>query len=135
MLFRQEPEAFGYYGNYLAKPEVRAAIHVGNLTYNSGTQVEIHLINDVMDTVKPWIATLMENYKVSSVCLSVSPSVCLSVSLFVCTCIYLCLYVYLSPSVCLSISLSCILLLNCFLQLHCWTRNNLYRVCLILLVN
>eukprot|EP00105_Crassostrea_gigas_P027928 XP_011449426.1 PREDICTED: probable serine carboxypeptidase CPVL isoform X1 [Crassostrea gigas] len=63
-LLTEEPEAFGYYGNYLAKPEVRAAIHVGNLTYNSGTQVEIHLINDVMDTVKPWITTLMENYKV-----------------------------------------------------------------------
>lgn len=71
LLFQQEPESFGYYGNYLAKPEVRAAIHVGNLTYNSGTQVELHLINDVMDTVKPWIATLMENYKV----LSVRPSV------------------------------------------------------------
>lgn len=133
MLFQQEPEAFGYYGNYLAKPEVRAAIHVGNLTYNSGTQVEIHLINDVMDTVKPWIATLMENYKVSSVCLSVSPSVCLSVSFVY---MYLPLSICLSaPSVCLSISLSCILLLNCFLQLHCWTRNNLYRVCIILLLN
>ena len=76
----QEPEDFNYYGNYLAKPEVRAAIHVGNLTYNSGTQVEIHLMNDVMDTVKPWIATLMENYKVASV----RPSACLSVCWFVC---------------------------------------------------
>ncbi|XP_061190859.1 probable serine carboxypeptidase CPVL isoform X2 [Saccostrea echinata] len=60
----KEPEEFNYYGNYVAKPEVRAAIHVGNLTYNSGTQVEMHLINDVMDTVKPWIVTIMENYKV-----------------------------------------------------------------------
>lgn len=102
MLFQQEPEAFGYYGNYLAKPEVRAAIHVGNLTYNSGTQVEIHLINDVMDTVKPWIATLMENYKVSSVCLSVSPSVCLSVSF---VCMYLPLSICLSVSFCLSVHL------------------------------
>lgn len=84
----QEPEDFNYYGNYLAKPEVRAAIHVGNLTYNSGTQVEIHLMNDVMDTVKPWIATLMENYKVSvclSVCLLVGLPVCLSLS--VCPCL------------------------------------------------
>lgn len=98
MLFRQEPEAFGYYGNYLAKPEVRAAIHVGNLTYNSGTQVEIHLINDVMDTVKPWIATLMENYKVSSVCLSKCLSICLSV------CQFICMYMYLPLSICLSVS-------------------------------
>lgn len=82
----QEPEDFNYYGNYLAKPEVRAAIHVGNLTYNSGTQVEIHLMNDVMDTVKPWIATLMENYKVS-VCLSV----CLSLGRFACLSVPFCL--------------------------------------------
>ena len=94
-LLYQEPEDFNYYGNYLAKPEVRAAIHVGNLTYNSGTQVEIHLMNDVMDTVKPWIATLMENYKVA-VCLSVRPSVCPSV----------CLSDHLSLSVCLSVCLS-----------------------------
>ncbi|XP_048749568.2 probable serine carboxypeptidase CPVL isoform X2 [Ostrea edulis] len=59
-----QPEEFNYYGSYLAKPEVRAAIHVGNLTYNSGTAVEMHIINDIMDTVKPWIATLMDNYKV-----------------------------------------------------------------------
>ncbi|XP_062619799.1 probable serine carboxypeptidase CPVL isoform X1 [Saccostrea cucullata] len=63
-LLTEEPEEFNYYGNYVAKPEVRAAIHVGNLTYNSGTQVEMHLINDVMDTVKPWIIPIMENYKV-----------------------------------------------------------------------
>lgn len=62
----QQPEEFNYYGSYLAKPEVRAAIHVGNLTYNSGTAVEMHIINDIMDTVKPWIATLMDNYKVWS---------------------------------------------------------------------
>ena len=45
-------------------PEVRKAIHVGNLTYNDGSAVEKHLLKDVMDTVKPWIAVLMDNYKV-----------------------------------------------------------------------
>jgi vitellogenic carboxypeptidase-like protein len=63
-LYLQQPDEFEYYGNYVAKPNVRAAIHVGNLTYNSGTAVETHLTNDIMDTVKPWIATLMDNYKV-----------------------------------------------------------------------
>jgi hypothetical protein len=48
----------------LADPSVRKAIHVGNLTYNDGTAVEKHLLNDVMDSVKPWITTLMDNYKV-----------------------------------------------------------------------
>ncbi|XP_063421347.1 probable serine carboxypeptidase CPVL [Mytilus trossulus] len=63
-LLTQEPDDFNYYGNYLAQPEIRKAIHVGNLTYHSGDAVEKHLLNDVMDTVKPWITTLMENYKV-----------------------------------------------------------------------
>lgn len=63
-LLTTEPADFDYYGAYLAKPEVRKAINVGNLTYNSGDAVEKHLLKDVMDTVKPWIATLMDNYKV-----------------------------------------------------------------------
>ena len=60
----QEPEEYDYYGNYLADPTIRLAIHVGNLTYNSGTAVEKHLLNDIMASVKPWIAVLLDNYKV-----------------------------------------------------------------------
>ena len=60
----QEPEEYNYYGSYLADPAVRKAIHVGNLTYNDGTAVEKHLLNDVMASVKPWIAVVMDNYKV-----------------------------------------------------------------------
>lgn len=63
-LLTEEPADFNYYGNYLSNPEVRKAIHVGNLTYNDGSAVEKHLLNDVMDTVKPWVAILMDNYKV-----------------------------------------------------------------------
>ncbi|KAL8558529.1 hypothetical protein ACOMHN_038853 [Nucella lapillus] len=60
----KEPAEYDYYGKYLAYPEVRRAIHVGNLTYNSGKAVEKNLLNDIMDTVKPWIAVLMDNYEV-----------------------------------------------------------------------
>lgn len=63
-LMTEQPDDFNYYGSYLAKPEVRRAIHVGNLTYNDGQAVEMHLMNDVMDTVKPWINVLLDNYKV-----------------------------------------------------------------------
>ena len=66
----KEPADFDYYGTYLANPAIRKAIHVGNLTYNSGDAVEKHLLNDVMDTVKPWIGPLMDNYKVTSWTLS-----------------------------------------------------------------
>jgi vitellogenic carboxypeptidase-like protein len=44
--------------------DTRRAIHVGNLTYNEGNTVEMHIINDIMQSVKPWVATLMDNYKV-----------------------------------------------------------------------
>lgn len=59
-----EPEEYNYYAPFLADPAVRLAIHVGNLTYNDGTAVEMHLVNDIMASVKPWIAVLMDNYKV-----------------------------------------------------------------------
>ncbi|XP_060078674.1 probable serine carboxypeptidase CPVL [Ylistrum balloti] len=64
-LLTEEPADFNYYGDFLAKPEVRKAIHVGNLTYNDGKAVEMHLINDVMDTVKYWVEVILKNnYKV-----------------------------------------------------------------------
>ena len=63
----QQPEDFGYYGQLLALPEVRKSIHVGNLTYNDGSEVEKHLINDIMDTVKPNVTVLMDNYKVKTI--------------------------------------------------------------------
>lgn len=46
-------------------PEVRKSIHVGNLTFHDGFKVEEHLLEDVMKTIKPWLAILMDNYRVS----------------------------------------------------------------------
>ena len=45
-------------------PAVRRAIHVGNLTFHDGSQVEKHLIQDVMKSIKPWLGELMDNYRV-----------------------------------------------------------------------
>ncbi|XP_065897205.1 probable serine carboxypeptidase CPVL isoform X2 [Dysidea avara] len=58
------PEEFGYYGAFVEKAEVRSQIHVGNLTYNDGSKVEKFLLADVMQSVAPWLATVMDNYKV-----------------------------------------------------------------------
>ena len=44
-----------YYPKYVDLSETRSAIHVGNKTYNSGEEVEKHLLGDVMQSVKPWI--------------------------------------------------------------------------------
>lgn len=53
-----------YYNQYLALPEVRKAIHVGNLPYNDGSTVEKKLEGDILNTVKPWLAEIMNYYKV-----------------------------------------------------------------------
>ncbi|XP_054157691.1 venom serine carboxypeptidase-like [Oppia nitens] len=60
-----EPEPLTYYFKYLDLQSTRRAIHVGNLpfSYNS-KNVEKYLLNDIMRSVKPWMATLMDNYKV-----------------------------------------------------------------------
>ena len=39
---------------------------MGNLTFNSGVEVEKHLVQDVMKSVKPWLETLIEKYRYRS---------------------------------------------------------------------
>ncbi|XP_071108883.1 probable serine carboxypeptidase CPVL isoform X3 [Haliotis cracherodii] len=58
------PKDFSYHPLFLARPETRNAIHVGNLTFHDGSEVSEHLSNDFMMSVKPWLATVMDNYKV-----------------------------------------------------------------------
>lgn len=60
----QEPEDQGYFHEFVTLPEVRRSIHVGNLTFNDGSLVEKHLLEDVMKSIKPWLGVLMDNYRV-----------------------------------------------------------------------
>ncbi|XP_053323156.1 probable serine carboxypeptidase CPVL [Spea bombifrons] len=60
----QEPLDQEYFGPFLGLSEVRKSIHVGNLTFHDGSEVEKHLVSDVMQTIKPWLAVLMDNYRV-----------------------------------------------------------------------
>ncbi|XP_057691420.1 probable serine carboxypeptidase CPVL [Corythoichthys intestinalis] len=60
----QEPKDQEYFSMFVTLPEVRRAIHVGNLEFHSGWQVEKHLMQDVMKSIKPWLGVLMDNYKV-----------------------------------------------------------------------
>ena len=64
VVFSQAPADFQYYSTYLAEPQVRKAIHVGNLTFHDGNKVEQHLINDILQSITPQLAKVMENYKV-----------------------------------------------------------------------
>lgn len=62
--FLQAPDDFQYYSKYLALPEVRKAIHVGNLTFNDGDKVEQHLVGDILQSISTELADVMEHYKV-----------------------------------------------------------------------
>ncbi|KAI5633505.1 serine carboxypeptidase domain-containing protein [Phthorimaea operculella] len=50
------------FGHMLQKSSVRKAIHVGNLTFHDGKEVEKHLMQDVMKSVAPWISELLDHY-------------------------------------------------------------------------
>lgn len=54
-----------YMGTYIQRSDVRAAIHVGNSTFNVETNaVELHLLEDVMQSVAPWTSELLSHYHV-----------------------------------------------------------------------
>lgn len=63
LMTTSSPDENNFY-QYLALPEVRKAIHVGGLPFNNGTIVEKHLMEDMMQSVKPWVTHLMNNYRV-----------------------------------------------------------------------
>ncbi|XP_036438855.1 probable serine carboxypeptidase CPVL [Colossoma macropomum] len=60
----QEPVDQEYFSKFVTLPIVRSSIHVGNLTFNDGSEVEKHLLQDVMKSIKPWLGVLMDNYRV-----------------------------------------------------------------------
>ncbi|KAL6038467.1 hypothetical protein STEG23_018794, partial [Scotinomys teguina] len=64
MLQCTEPEDQGYYGKFLSLPQVRQAIHVGNRTFSDGAEVEKYLREDTVQSVKSWLAEIMDHYKV-----------------------------------------------------------------------
>jgi len=65
LLFWQNPPEFNNYLKYINLPNIRAAMNVGKMSYGLQSEaVEKALIEDIMDTVKDWLAVLMNNYKV-----------------------------------------------------------------------
>nr|XP_032527797.1 venom serine carboxypeptidase isoform X2 [Danaus plexippus plexippus] len=63
-LHTKDYKQFEDFGPMLQKSFVRKAIHVGNMTFNDGKLVEQHLKQDVMKSVAPWIAELLDHYYV-----------------------------------------------------------------------
>lgn len=60
----QEDSPFGDMNEYLSKDLVRRSIHVGNLTFHTDKKVEMNLMEDVMQSVAPWVEEIANNYKV-----------------------------------------------------------------------
>ncbi|XP_061722186.1 venom serine carboxypeptidase-like [Cydia pomonella] len=50
------------FGPMIQKSAVRKEIHVGDMTFNDGKEVEKHLKQDVMKSVAPWISELLDHY-------------------------------------------------------------------------
>ncbi|CAH2237158.1 jg11131 [Pararge aegeria aegeria] len=63
-LHTKDYQQFEDFGPMIQTSSVRKAIHVGNLTFNVGKEVENHLKQDVMKSVAPWVAELLDHYYV-----------------------------------------------------------------------
>ncbi|XP_017771434.1 PREDICTED: venom serine carboxypeptidase [Nicrophorus vespilloides] len=54
-----------YMGKFIQSTAVRKALHVGNIPFNGiGQEVEVNLMEDVMQSVAPWISELLSHYPV-----------------------------------------------------------------------
>ncbi|KAL0268029.1 UNVERIFIED_CONTAM: hypothetical protein PYX00_010118 [Menopon gallinae] len=52
------------YQAFLQLPEVRKALHVGNIHWDNGTLCRDILWSDLMQSMRPWLETLMDHYRV-----------------------------------------------------------------------
>jgi vitellogenic carboxypeptidase-like protein len=64
ILYEVEPQVGGDFYNFVELPEVRLAIHVGDQEFSSGSDVYEYMVDDFMNTVRPWLEEIIENYRV-----------------------------------------------------------------------
>ncbi|GFQ91983.1 probable serine carboxypeptidase CPVL, partial [Trichonephila clavata] len=64
LLYTRAPKEESYFEQYIDLKAFRKAVHVGNLTFNSGEIVARYMDNDVMLSVKDILIEIMNNYKV-----------------------------------------------------------------------
>lgn len=63
----QAPPEYNYYIDYINQPSIRKLMKVGAMPYGAQSDaVEKAIVLDIMDTVRDWLAVLMDNYKVSN---------------------------------------------------------------------
>ncbi|XP_072937068.1 venom serine carboxypeptidase-like isoform X2 [Epargyreus clarus] len=52
------------YSEFVERPAVRRALHVGNTTLSPPGPVYYHLLSDLMNSAKPWLEELLDHYRV-----------------------------------------------------------------------
>lgn len=64
-LYTQDPTNSDYFSQYIQRPDVRKAIHVGNRTFGvESKKVEEHLMEDITQSVTFFVSDLLQHYKV-----------------------------------------------------------------------
>jgi vitellogenic carboxypeptidase-like protein len=63
-LYEEEPLVGGDLYSFVERPEVRLAIHVGDQEFSDGSTVYQFMVDDFMNSVRPWLEELIENYRV-----------------------------------------------------------------------
>lgn len=53
-----------YWEKFVQKPRTRRSLHVGHLDYNDGSQAYVNLRLDIVKSVKPWVESLLEHYRI-----------------------------------------------------------------------
>jgi len=64
LLYEVEPQVGGDFYTFVERPEVRLALHVGDQEFSDGSTVYDLMIPDFMNSVRPWLEELIENYRV-----------------------------------------------------------------------
>ena len=64
LLYEVEPQVGGDFYNFVERPEIRLALHVGDQEFSDGSTVYDLMIPDFMNSVRPWLEELIENYRV-----------------------------------------------------------------------
>ncbi|GIX94956.1 probable serine carboxypeptidase CPVL [Caerostris extrusa] len=63
-LISETPKDFAYFSDYVNTPQFRWALHVGDFPFQNGKLVQKYLLLDIMKSVKPQVAVIMDNYRV-----------------------------------------------------------------------
>ncbi|XP_073977709.1 venom serine carboxypeptidase-like [Rhodnius prolixus] len=63
-LYTKDPIIYGDLRQFFKSAEVRKKLHVGRAIFHSSALVKLYLSEDFMQSVKPWIETLIEKYKI-----------------------------------------------------------------------